>query len=138
DYLKFKAYELKAYKKEVDNNKLNWKDTCILYFNEESTNFGLDWTKGLFFTFQWSYLFYILYLISYSYFVLDINLIPKIDAYLVNYLKFINPFSFLKAPIEDSENYFWPFLFFMLGKILVSFGIYQTVQAFRKFGVNGG
>ncbi|MDY0990208.1 hypothetical protein SOM12_22455 [Flavobacterium sp. CFBP9031] len=138
DYLRFKAYELKAYKSEVDKNNLNRKDALILYFNEESNNFGLDWTKGLFFIFQWSYLFYIFYIISYSYYVTDINCIPKIDTFLVNYLKFLNPFSFLKAPIEDSENYFLPFLFFMFGKIFISFGIYQTVQAFRKFGVNGG
>ena len=138
DYLRFKAYELKAYKKEINKSNLNWKDTLILYFNEESNNFGLDWTKGIIFIFQWSFLFYIFYIVSYSYFVNDINCIPKIDNFLVNYLKFLNPFSFLKSPIEDAENYYLPFLFFMLGKILVSYGIYQTVQAFRKFGVNGG
>lgn len=138
DYLRFKAYELNAYKKEVDKNSLNWKDTFILYFNQESNNFGLDWTKGTIFIFQWSFFFYIIYIVSYSYFANDINCIPRIDDFLVNYLKFLNPFSFLKSPIEDAENYFLPFLFFILGKIFVSYGIYQTVQAFRKFGVNGG
>lgn len=138
DYLRFKAYELNAYKKEVDKSKLNWRDSLILYFNEESNNFGLDWTKGIRFIFQWSFMFYILYVISYSSCVKDINCIPAIDNFLVNYLKFLNPFSFLKSPIEDAENYFLPFLFFIIGKVFVSYGIYQTVQAFRKFGVNGG
>lgn len=138
DYLKFKAYELKAYKNEVDKSKLNWRDTLILYFNEESNNFGLDWTKGIRFIFQWSFIFYIFYIISYSCSVNDLNCIPKIDNLLINYLKFLNPFSFLKSPIDDAENYFLPFFFFLFGKIFVSYGIYQTAQAFRKFGVNGG
>lgn len=138
DYLRFKAYELKAYKKEVDKSNLEWKDSLILYLGEESNNFGLDWTKGISFIFKWSFIFYILYVIWYSFSVNDINCIPKIEDFLVNYLKFINPFSFLKSPIEDAENYFLPFLFFILGKIFVSYGIYQTVQAFRKFGMNGG
>jgi hypothetical protein len=138
DYLRFKGYELNAYKKEVDQNKLNWKDSLILYFNEDSNYFGLDWTKGIRFIFQWSFIFYLLYIITYSVCTNDFNCIPKIESFLVNYLKFTNPFSFLKPPFEDTENYFLPFLFFLLGKTFVSYGIYQTVQAFRKFGVNGG
>jgi hypothetical protein len=135
DYLRFKAYELKAYKKEVDKSNLRWKDSLILYLGEESNNFGLDWTKGITFIFKWSIFFYINYIIWYAYY-LNWNLAT--ENFFVNYLKFINPFSFLKSPIEDAENYFLPFFFFMLGKIFVSYGIYQTIQAFRKFGVNGG
>lgn len=138
DYLRFKAYELNAYKKEIDKDKLNWKDSLILYFNEESNNFGLDWTKGIGFIIQWSFIIYIFYIISYAARVDDISKLNDTSAFFINYLKFLNPFSFLKLPIEDSENYFLPFLFFIFGKTFVSYGIYQTVQAFRKFGVNGG
>lgn len=138
DYLRFKAYELKAYKKEVDKSNLKWRDSLILYLGEESNDFGLDWTKGIGFIFKSSFFFYVLYILSYAYYVNDINCNPTMEEFLVNYLKFVNPFSFLKSPIEAAENYFLPFLFFMLGKIFVSYGIYQTIQAFRKFGVNGG
>ena len=138
DYLRFKAYELNAYKKEVDQNKLNWKDSLILYFNEDSNYFGLDWTKGIRFIFQWSFIFYLLYIISYSASINDLSCIPKTEDFLVNYLKFTNPLSFLKTPLENSENYFFPLLFLSVSKIFVSYGIYQTIQAFRKFGVNGG
>lgn len=138
DYLRFKAYELNAFKKEVDQNKLNWKDSMILYFNEDSNYFGLDWTKGLQFIIKWSFLFYILHLLTYIFQEKCFYLIPKQEDFYINYIKFINPFSFLKPPIEKTENYFFPFSFFILGKIFVSYGIYQTVQAFRKFGVNGG
>lgn len=138
DYLRFKAYELNAYKKEVNQNKLNWKDSLILYFNKDSNYFGLDWTKGLQFIIKWGFLFYFLYLLVYILQAKNKCLIPKQEDFYINYLKFLNPFSFLKSPIDDAENYFLPFLFFVLGKIFVSYGIYQTVQAFRKFGVNGG
>ncbi|MFH6956331.1 hypothetical protein ACHRV1_02910 [Flavobacterium aquidurense] len=138
DYLRFKAYELKAYKKEVDKSNLRWKDSLILKLGEDSNNFGLDWTKGISFILKWSFFFYALYIVWYAFYINDANCNPTIEEFLVNYLKFLNPFSFLKSPIEDAENYFLPFLFFILGKIFVSYGIYQTIQAFRKFGVNGG
>lgn len=139
DYLRFKAYELNAYKKEIDKNKLSWKDSLILYFNESSNNFGLDWTKGISFIFQWSFAFYMLYLITFAIVnKTNKNFPQSIEEFSVLYLKFINPLSFLKSPIEDAENYFFPLLFLLLGKIFVSYGIYQTIQAFRKFGVNGG
>ncbi|WP_348799136.1 hypothetical protein [Flavobacterium adhaerens] len=138
DYLRFKAYELIAYKKEVNQNKLNWKDLLILHFNEDSNYFGLDWTKGIRFIFQWSFIFYVLYIISYSARIDDSNCIPKIEDFLTNYLKFTNPLSFLDTPLVNSEDYFLPLLFTSMSKIFVSYGIYQTIQAFRKFGVNGG
>ncbi|MEC4047989.1 hypothetical protein OX284_000990 [Flavobacterium sp. SUN046] len=138
DYLRFKAYELKAYRKEIDINKLSWKDSLILYFNQESNNFGLDWTKGIRFIFQWSFIFYILYIILYSARIDELSKIPNISDFLVNYLKFTNPLSFLDPPLDNSEDYFLPLITLSLGKIFVSYGIYQTIQAFRKFGVNGG
>ncbi|MFN8324217.1 hypothetical protein [Flavobacterium sp.] len=137
DYLRFKAYELNAYKKEIDKNKLSWKDSLILYFNESSNNFGLDWTKGISFIFQWSFIFYLFYIIAYSARVESLDCLPKIEDFASNYLKFTNPLSFLNPPLKQSENYFLPILFLIFGKIFVSYGIYQTIQAFRKFGVNG-
>ncbi|WP_298303115.1 hypothetical protein [Flavobacterium sp.] len=138
DYLRFKAYELNAYKKEIDKDKLSWKDSLILYFNQESNNFGLDWTKGIQFIFQWSFIFYILYIISYAARIDEKSNLPNVNDFLVNYLKFTNPLSFLNPPLKNSEDYFLPLIALILGKIFVSYGIYQTIQAFRKFGVNGG
>ena len=66
------------------------------------------------------------------------HLKPSQSDFYVNYIKFSNPLSFLNPPLKNSENYFLPLLFLSLGKIFVSYGIYQTIQAFRKFGVNGG
>lgn len=135
DYLRFKAYELDAYSKESGKN---WKDNLILYFNENSNYFGLDWTRGISFIFQWSFIFYLFYIISYAATIENFHRIPNIENFAINFLKFTNPLSFLNPPLEYSENYFFPLLFLILGKIFVSFGIYQTIQAFRKFGVNGG
>lgn len=136
DYLRFKAYELEAYKKEKGKS---WKDSFILFFNEQSNYFGLDWFKGLKFTLYTSFICYLLYIITFAIVIKSVVHLPNsVEDFFVNYLKFLNPFSFLKSPVEESEKYFFPFLFFIIGKIFVSYGIYQTAQAFRKFGVNGG
>lgn len=136
DYLRFKAYELEAYKKEKGKS---WKDSFILFFNEQSNYFGLDWFKGLKFTLYTSFICYLLYIITFAIVIKSIVHLPNsVEDFFVNYLNFLNPFSFLKSPIDESEKYFFPFLFFIIGKIFVSYGIYQTAQAFRKFGVSGG
>ncbi|MGM8362306.1 hypothetical protein ACSV4D_10360 [Flavobacterium sp. ARAG 55.4] len=136
DYLRFKAYELNAYKKEKGKN---WKDNLILFLNENSNYFGLDWTKGICFILKTSLMFYLLYLISFIIGIKDSSYLPQsCEEFLVIYIKFLNPVSFLKTPIEEAESYFFPLLFLNLSKIFVSYGIYQTIQAFRKFGVNGG
>lgn len=136
DYLRFKAYELDIYKKEKGKN---WKDFLILYLNEQSNYFGLDWFKSVKFTLFTGLIFYLLYIITFSISIKSITHLPNtVEDFLVTYLKFINPFTFLKSPIEESESYFFPYFFFIIGKIFVSYGIYQTAQAFRKFGINGG
>ncbi len=135
DYLRFKAYELDIYKHEKNKN---WKDSFILFFNEQSNYFGLDWFKGIKFTIFTSFIFYLLYLITFTISIQSITFLPNsIEDFFVKYLKFVNPLSFLKPPIDEAENYFFPVFFLILGKIFVSYGIYQTIQAFRKFGVNG-
>ncbi|RXM41593.1 hypothetical protein [Flavobacterium sp. YO64] len=136
DYLRFKAYELNAYKKEKNKN---WRDSFILFFNKHSNYFGLDWTKGFVFTGIIGLIFYLLYLCTYAIVMKNTLYFPHtIEDFFVGYLKFLNPFSLFKSPIENAETYFFPLLFFMIGKIFISYGIVQTVQAFRKFGVNGG
>lgn len=136
DYLRVKGYELNAYKKEKGKN---WKDNFILLLNQKSNYFGLDWTKGLAFTTITGFMFYLLYLCTYAIVMKNRLHFPNsIEDFFVGYLKFLNPFSLFKSPIEDAETYFFPLFSFMIGKIFISYGIFQTVQAFRKFGVNGG
>ena len=137
DYLRFKAYELEAYKNEKGKS---WKDDFILSLNSFSSKNGLDWVKALRFILLTSFVSYLFYLISYLISIKSV--VPSefpntVEEFLVYYLKFINPLMFLKSPIEDAEKYFFPLLFLLLGKILISYGIYQLIQAFRKFGKNG-
>ena len=137
DYLRFKAYELEAYKKEKGKS---WKDDFILNLNSFSSSNGLDWVKALKFILLTSFVSYLFYLISYLISIKSVvsSEFPNtVEEFLVYYLKFINPLMFLKSPIEDAEKYFFPLLFLLLGKILISYGIYQLIQAFRKFGKNG-
>ncbi|MDD5149684.1 MAG: hypothetical protein PHC28_04295 [Flavobacterium sp.] len=136
DYLRFKAYELNAYDKEKGKN---CKDQIVLFFNRHSNYFGLDWTRGVCFIFITSFSFYLLYLITFIIAIENTLFLPKtFEDFSVIYIKFLNPFSFLKTPIPEADEYFFPLLLLNLSKIFVSYGIYQTIQAFRKFGVNGG
>jgi hypothetical protein len=116
-------------------------DAIILKLNYWSNNYGLNWLKGVAFT-------VISGLICYSGFMISVK------GLLTIYLN--NP-NFLF--IQDSFwagflNYFWlpagfdtlvgtnashvaggfsGALFFILGKILIAYGIYQTIAAFRKY-----
>ena len=137
DYLRFKAYELEAYKKEKGKS---WKDNFILNLNSFSSSNGLDWVKALRFIFLTSLINYLFYLITYLIGVKSVvpsNFPNSVEEFLVYYLKFINPLMFLKSPIEDAEKYFFPLLFLLIGKILISYGIYQLIQAFKKKKKNG-
>jgi uncharacterized protein YjbI with pentapeptide repeats len=136
DYLRFKAYELEAFKKEKGKS---WKDNTILKLNSYSSKNGLDWFRGFLFTIFIGFIFYLLYLCTYAVVMKKTVDFPNsVEDFFVGYLKFLNPFSLFKSPIQDAEIYFFPLFFFMFGKIFISYGIFQTVQAFRKFGVNGG
>lgn len=136
DYLRFKSFELIAYDKEKGKD---CKDRIILFFNKHSNYFGLDWTRGLGFIGYTGFAFYLLFLITYAIAMKNTIYFPKtVEDFCVGYLKFLNPISLSQSPIKDAEEHIFPLLSFLIGRIFISYGIYQTIQAFRKFGVNGG
>lgn len=136
----------------LEKNKLpfwfyeNW---WILALNKLSNNFRLSYTRGIIFTFVSGLIFYLPYL-----FVLDKNLeiclnncntmegfIYVLKNYSYLFFEFLNPthkFELIESKIiypENSPIYkLCGSIFDFSGRIFVSFGIYQTIQAFRKFG----
>jgi hypothetical protein len=130
DYNRFKIYELDAFKRELHNKE--WKDKFILWLNNISSKHGTDWTRGVAFTFVTGFLFYSLYfpLKFYNY---DFEFsCESANRFLSGYLKFLIP-SYI-SPFGDSalSNVF-QIITFILGKIFIGYGIYQTIQSFRKF-----
>lgn len=134
DYNRFRSYELAAY-----YNELKWygdfKDKFILWATKWSTGFEHSWRRALVFTLLSCLLFYSLFFISENYmYSFDINYIRE---YLSGYFRFLivtdfyNPLSNGREYIHATNTTGW--FIFIFGKIVIAFGIYEMIQAFRKF-----
>ncbi|MEW5676442.1 pentapeptide repeat-containing protein [Flavobacterium enshiense] len=103
----------------------NLNNLVILLLNFISNFFGLSWIFGVVFTFTSTYLMYKLY-VSHLTFEGEISF----WQYYPQFLSPIHKFDF----IENVKQTKYSYLIDFLGRIVSSFGFYQTVQAFRKYG----
>lgn len=133
--LLYKSKEMHYLRKE-----LSWgADKLLLYLNYVSNNHGLSWARGVFFTFIISVFMYVIYeltlinphfSISYYY-----NFSQTKSAFfnsLNYYAEFIASFPLYKGQSERASSW-QTFLVIMLSRILIGYGVYQTIAAFRKF-----
>lgn len=141
--LKFHHKEMSAYLleliieafKNLSNLKL-WKllknigDIVILFINFLSNGFGLWWFSGVVFLFVTT-------TFMFKYYLNNINSNIIIDfsnyEYWKYYVQFIIPthkFDFITNAALTDKSYIIDYL----NRLISAFGIYQTVQAFRKFG----
>lgn len=134
DYNRFRSYELAAYYQELKWNG-DFKDKFILWATKWSTGFEHSWRRALAFTLLSCLLFYSLFFISENYmYSFDINYIRE---YLSGYFRFLivtdfyNPLSNGREYIHATNTIGW--FIFIFGKIVIAFGIYEMIQAFRKF-----
>lgn len=137
--LKYHAREMNAYWLELAKKvfkydaKSFWEylkilgDILILSLNTLSNRFGLSWMIGLIFTFTTTWLMYCWYL----------NFVcvcpPESLSFWKYYPQFLSPLHELNF-IENAQLTNGAYVIDFLGRAVSSFGIYQTVQAFRKFG----
>jgi hypothetical protein len=132
DYNRFRSYELSAYYRELKWNWNDGKDKFILGATWLATGFDHSWRRALLFTIV-SGLFW--YSIVYFFeFFFALNLAGD-DNFMKGAFRFflVTDFSSpFKAKGEFLENWgIWIPL--VLGKIFIAFGIYEMIQAFRKF-----
>lgn len=135
DYLKFSVFEFNNLKSDKKTTK---GDYVLLWLNEYSNNFGTSWVRGVCFTLIFSVFFFLILLILNSYLVsnypLCINLYNKPEkfSFTLNYfLKFVFNLGLNDKEIQSNG---WLYLIFIFAKIFIGYGIYQTIQAFRKYG----
>jgi len=159
DYNRFRVYEFTAYKQELtqhlkemraqtglinrvftkDRNYSKIKrDLLILNLSELISDYGTDWKRAL----KWTIL---LGLLLYIPFFISENWNNSVDwdnwqIFPIGFLRFFiltdfyNPLADGKTYIEnDGCNHLISWLLFILGKIVIAFGIYEMIQAFRKF-----
>jgi len=134
DYHRFRSYELIAYYKE-----LNWKwnggfrDKIILGATILSTGFDHSWRRALAFT-----LFFGLFWYSILYRMENMGSFnpKKFEDYFNGAYRFFLVTDFY-SPFENEKRIYlqngWSGIVMIVGKIFIAFGIYEMIQAFRKF-----
>lgn len=143
DFIKFYKLEIQSHFSEILKNlkvgiitfdlKLLFNslaDIIILLLNKISNNHRTSWFQGFCFTFLVSVLFYSLTMASLP--NINFTLMPNFsDDNIQTYIEYVNPFV-IQFPDTNSK----PFSYFILriiGRVFIGYGIYQTVQAFRKY-----
>ncbi len=139
---------IRYYKEEMNEfyrelgNKTKW-DKVTLWLNRISSNYGTSQGRGVLFTIIVTFLFYNLFLLAVhieGVTTVSINwswasLLENFGTNLKGYLQFLNVTNWDYEPIGiKKESYNGAYAILVLGRLFVGFGIYQTVQAFRKYG----
>jgi hypothetical protein len=110
----------------------------ILTLNRVSNNHNTSYLRGLLFTISIGILFYYLLIINSGKYVFSLSLDQKIiSENIPGFFNFLIPthkFNFLGVNfIENFKPNNWFYLWDTLGRVFVGYGIYQTIQAFRKY-----
>ena len=136
--LKFYKREMSVYEREKRHSP---SDTILLFANKFSTNFGTNWFRGVVFTMLIGSIFsFLLLLTNYNLWhidIYDINAWIQSIGFLIRIINVVDmkPFeengnSLVKLVDNNDTNN----IILFIGRIFIAYGIYQTVQAFRKFG----
>ncbi len=137
-------YLLRYQRKEKSYNWYQWLlseetyDIITFRLNQYSNKHGASWGRALGFVLILPFFIYFAYLKAAGLFYFDIG--SSIDWDLLgNYFTVLNPThktDFMPKPYEVNYNFGTNFLDF-LGRIVVGYGIFQFISAFRKHGKKG-
>lgn len=134
----YQKIEMDAYSKDLTWSYRNIDEKLIMFLNKLSNNHGTNWLQGIPFTFISGLIFYTAFILSHS----DIGWFWEDHWFFlfndeVFWSGFIN-FVWLPSGFEKVSNNgivhggVSGAFFFILGKIAIAYGIYQTIAAFRK------
>lgn len=132
DYNRFKVLELDRYSSEL-NFKDNPIDKSILKLYSFSSDYGTNWIKAILITIFGGFIFYLLFFIIYNF--NNSFDVKYTNEFFSGYFRFLLITDYYNPLISEriflSKWYLW--IPFILGKIFIAFGIYETVQSFRKY-----
>lgn len=138
DFDRFKSFEISAFRKELSEGKKFWfndKDAFILEIANLFSRNGTNWFRALKVTLVGSLFFYsIFYWIYINNFEIGNFDFNQISNFFNGFTKFLIPTNFYNPLIEQRifvTGFSW--VSFILGKIFLSIGIYETIVSFRKF-----
>ncbi|WP_281638239.1 pentapeptide repeat-containing protein [Flavobacterium marginilacus] len=117
--------------KSITNNRL---DRINLWLNKWSNDHGDSYGRAIIFVFVvgWTFFYFSLLTTEKYYFTMNTNLWNFGEGFKI-FIEFLNPLHKFDY-IEDTKlSSAWFFVFDFLGKTFVGYGIYQFIQAFRKY-----
>lgn len=138
--LEYQAREVESHFKDLKLRGVYNETRLNLCLNRLSNNFGRSWGQGVLFTVIVGFVFfYLVILVSPDYqFTLEFHTSIRMG---IAFLKFLNPIRFFDAEALFQNNgkpllqlSFGSYIFDFLGRVTVAYGIYQTIQAFRRYG----
>lgn len=127
-----------ARKKDKNWTKTTGGDRFILWLNRWSNHHKADFRNGIIFTTIVALIFLTLTFLTtgefWSRLCLDCEFDTSVIGYSIkSFVNFLNPVHKINY-IDNLKPFFGiPYVFDFLGRLFVGYGIYQTVQAFRKF-----
>jgi hypothetical protein len=147
--LKFKAIEKDVLRLELNNSNINHINTFFskfkfkinnrlewlnLLLNKYSNDYGNSYGKAFLFVLFFGWLFFYLSLLSTNTYSFSLNY----DNWVINdnvkyFIEFLNPLhksDYLEKEIISTPDFY---IIDFVGKIIVGYGIYQFIQAFRKY-----
>lgn len=127
DFDNANKYKSLEHKQLLRSKKLS-PDSVLLFLNWISNNNGQSWLRGAFFTIIVSVIFCILYFMTLN---IESHQFPNYKELVL----FITSFPKLELEKFEIQNKSWKIsLVIWLARIFISYGIYQTITAFRKYG----
>ncbi|HAS40219.1 MAG TPA: hypothetical protein DCS93_07055 [Microscillaceae bacterium] len=121
--------QLKWYERPISPRRQN---LAILWFNGLSNRHGTSWLRGFVFTIIVAIPFFgLMSLFLRNQWVWDCSL-DGAGYVIKSFLQFLNVTLWKYQPYGKEING-WAYFILFIGRLFVGYGIYQTVQAFRKF-----
>ena len=109
------------------------QDRILLWFNKNSNSFGTDWVVGINFTMLVALVATIIVLLLSP----NMCFLPKwegIGNFMRALVEMFNITEWKDIEILGERPSNWQYIFIFLARIFIAYGMYQTIQAFRKFG----
>lgn len=134
--LKFKRFEKRTYKHVLSTKKNSWDsriDKATLWLNRWSNKHGTSAGRALVFTLGLGLFFFYFSAIAsnkFSWSGWEWSAVGDGIGYFFQFLIPTHKFSYLETAEPTSNLYY---ILDFLGRIAVGYGIYQFIQAFRKF-----
>lgn len=143
--LEFQRHEMNYYRIIVGLRKPRYWSEYIVLWSSQSNDFGKNWLKAFKLLILFSFLFYIpigflntqvLDHLHFASSIAEVGNTLKITFWdnLTNWVTILNPTHSMKDLNENIHSispwiYFWD----LLSRVFVSYFIFQTISAFRKF-----